>query len=124
MKIRLGLVSLHVLAISTIATSAFAQTAADGLEARRENAASANAQQDQSGIGDIIVTARRRNETSLEAPVVLSAFSGEQLSRLNVQNITDIGKLTPQLALGTANGAYGGVVGLRGVSSPTSNAGS
>ena len=123
MKIRLGLVSLHVLALSTIATSAFAQTAADGLQARTGNTASANAQQDQSGLGDIIVTARRRNETSLQAPVVLSAFSGEQLSRLNVQNLIDIGKLTPQLVLGTANGAYGGVVGLRGVSSPTSNAG-
>ena len=123
MKIRLELVSLHVLALSTIATSAFAQTAADGLEARRENTASANVQQDQSGIADIIVTARRRNETSLQAPVVLSAFSGEQLSRLNVQNIIDIGKLTPQLVLGTANGSSGGVVGLRGVSSPTSNAG-
>ena len=123
MKIRLGLVSLHVLALSTIATSAFAETAADAPQATTENTASDSAQPGQAGVGDIIVTARRRNETSLETPVVLSAFSGEQLSRLNVQNIIDVGKLTPQLALGTANGAYGGVVGLRGVSSPTSNAG-
>ncbi len=59
----------------------------------------------------------------MQVPVVLSAFSGEQLARLNVQSIIDIGKLTPQLVLGTANGSSGGVVGLRGVSSPTSNAG-
>src|SRR5688572_18283638 len=111
MKMELGLVSLHVLALSAVATPAFAETAAGSSQAVSESTASDTVRQDQSGGGDIIVTARRRNETSLEAPVVLSAFSGEQLSRLNVQNIIDVGKLTPQLALGTANGAYGGVVG-------------
>lgn len=125
MKMKLGLVSVQVLAFATcatFATSAYAQAAVD--PAGGNVAAPSSVRADNGGRGsDIIVTARRRNETSLEAPVVLSAFSGEQLSRLNVQNIIDVGKLTPQLVLGTANGSYGGVVGLRGVSSPTSNAG-
>ena len=121
MKTKLGLVSLHVLALSAYATPAFAQPATAAASADQQ-AAAEDAAPISAG-SDIIVTARRRNETSLQAPVVLSAFSGEQLSRLNVQNIIDVGKLTPQLVLGTANGSYGGVVGLRGVSSPTSNAG-
>jgi len=116
MKLHFRLASLGVLAWATAVTPAFAASEA----AEQGNAAVSN---DYSAGGDIIVTARRRNETSLQAPVVLSAFSGEQLARLNVQSVIDIGKLTPQLALGTANGSYGGVVGLRGVSSPTSNAG-
>ena len=87
MKLHFRLASLGVLAWATALTPAFAASEA----AEQGNAAVSN---DYSAGGDIIVTARRRNETSLQAPVVLSAFSGEQLARLNVQSVIDIGKLT------------------------------
>jgi len=70
---------------------------------------------------EIIVTARRRNETALNTPVVLNAFSGEQLSRLAVNNIIDVAKLTPMLIIGPGSGPQGGTLTLRGVNSPTSN---
>jgi len=120
MKLKLGLVSLHVLALS-FATSAYADTGAEGAQEKSETAAPESADRDVAN-GDIIVTARRRNETSLQAPVVLSAISGEQLQRLNIMSLVDAAKLTPQLVLGTAAGSYGGIIGLRGVSQPTSNA--
>ena len=125
MKGKIGLVSFEVLALSLLATPALAQSdTAVSATANAQGPVQADAQQNMSNIGDIIVTARRRSETSLQTPVVLSAYSGEQLARFNVTNLIDVAKLTPQLAIGTANGSYGGVIALRGVSSPTSNPGS
>lgn len=124
MKMKLGMVSLHVLAVAAFATPAFAETAADGAEGRPTGTAADDASAGQSVTGDIIVTARRRNETSLQAPVVLTAISGEQLQKLNITSVIDVAKLTPQLTLGTASGSYGGIIALRGVSQPTSNAAS
>jgi iron complex outermembrane receptor protein len=121
MKLNLGLVSLHVLALS-FATSAYADTGVDGQQRNSESAAPDSAAD--AADGDIIVTARRRNETSLQAPVVLSAISGEQMQRLNITSLVDVAKLTPGLVLGTASGSYGGIIGLRGASQPTSNAAS
>ncbi|MEP7222752.1 MAG: TonB-dependent receptor [Novosphingobium sp.] len=73
---------------------------------------------------DIIVTARRRNETTLQTPVVLTAFSAEKLDSLHVTSVTDVAKLTPMLIIAPATGPYGGNLTLRGVASPSSNAAS
>lgn len=125
MRGRIGLVSFEALALSLLATPALAQAGGAAATATNpQDAAQAEAQRNAPTLGDIIVTARRRSETSLQTPVVLSAYSGEQLARFNVTSLIDVAKLTPQLAIGTANGSYGGVLALRGVSSPTSNPGS
>jgi len=118
-KTKLGLVSLNVLALTAFATPADAQTVAGS--AGSPQASSSDVL---SAGSDIVVTARRRNETSLQAPVVLSAFTGEQLSRLAVQNVIDVGKMTPMLTIGAASGSYGSIIGLRGASGSTSNAAS
>jgi len=89
-----------------------------------QQAAAAHPAEDPTIIPDIIVNARRRNETSLQTPVVISAFSQEQLATLNVTNITDVAKLTPMLVISPATGPYGGNLTLRGVASPSSNASS
>lgn len=124
MRGKIGLVSVEVLALSLLATPAFAQTeSASSAAPSPQVATQSEAQNNSATLGDIIVTARRRNETSLQTPVVLSAFSAEQLARFNITNLTDVAKLTPQLTIGAANGSYGGVLSLRGVSSPTSNPG-
>ena len=47
--------------------------------------------------GDIVVTARKREESLLETPVALSVFSGESLKTLNVTNLADVGKYVPNL---------------------------
>ncbi|MEO7690790.1 MAG: TonB-dependent receptor [Sphingomonas sp.] len=73
---------------------------------------------------DIIVNARRRNETTLATPVVITAFSAERLSSLNVSNLPDVAKLTPMLVISPATGPYGGNITLRGVASPSSNSSS
>ena len=47
--------------------------------------------------GDIVVTARKREESLLETPVAISAFSGEALKTLNATNLADVGKYVPNL---------------------------
>ena len=67
---------------TTIASSAFAQDAEAG-------AAPASAERaSQGGIADIIVTARRRNESLLETPVAVTAFSAEELERRSIQLVS------------------------------------
>lgn len=130
LKGKIGTVSLEILALSLLAAPAFAETAvSDSAVADSQGSKQNEVQQnspdarDIADAHDIIVTARRRSETSLQTPVVLSAYSGEQLARFNVTNLVDVAKLTPQLSIGAANGSYGGILALRGVSSPTSNPG-
>ena len=49
------------------------------------------------GLEEIIVTAQRRSEASVDVPISITALSAEQLETANVQNLGDIMKLTPAL---------------------------
>ncbi len=87
-------------------------------------AADAAADASQPGDQDIVVTARQRSERSLDVPTVITAFTGEQLTRAGVNSLTDIANLTPQLSAEASVGSFGGVLTLRGVTSPSANASS
>ena len=50
-----------------------------------------------SGLGDIVVTARRKEEALQSVPIAIQAFSGEALSKQNVQDANDLQKLVPAL---------------------------
>src|SRR5215213_10202983 len=54
--------------------------------------------------GDIVVTARRRNEILLDVPIAVTAYSGEQLERQGALDITDVSDTTPNVNLETARG--------------------
>ena len=58
----------------------------------------------EAGSGDIIVTARRREESLLDVPVSVSAFSGEKLEAQGALDITDIGNMTPNTTLEASRG--------------------
>jgi iron complex outermembrane receptor protein len=85
----------------------------------------------QGELEEVIVTAQRRETSLQETPVAITAFSGEDLQALSAQNVTDIGRLTPNMffkggtdSAGTANNAQ---IFLRGVGQsdflPTSDPG-
>jgi iron complex outermembrane receptor protein len=67
-------------------------------------------------LDEIVVTAQRREERVQDVPIAISAFSADQLEKLNVTETLDMVKLIPNLlgfnntGLGTANGYY-----LRGI---------
>jgi len=70
------------------ATPAFAQEAAP-----QETADQATT----SGLDDIVVTARRKEESLQSVPISVQAFSGDMLSERNVQDATDLQRIVPAL---------------------------
>ena len=50
-----------------------------------------------SGLADIVVTARRREESLQSVPISVQAFSGDMLSERNVQDATDLQRIVPAL---------------------------
>ncbi|MBI1365190.1 MAG: TonB-dependent receptor [Alphaproteobacteria bacterium] len=89
----LGFCSLIALAAGA-AGGAFAQ----GVETGQTSADQAKANSDEA----IIVSARRREESLQKVPIAVSAFSGEQLSDINAQDLTAVGDLSPNITLKTS----------------------
>jgi iron complex outermembrane recepter protein len=85
------------LAALTAATPLWAQDEPDETPAAAETAAD---QQE----GDILVTARRREESLLDVPIAITAYSGEQLEAQGALDITDIGDTTPNVTLEVSRG--------------------
>lgn len=98
-----------VSAMVILATPALAQTAADGR---------ADAVDNGSQVGDIVVTAQRRAERAQDVPIAITALSGEQLEARGINNALDIGNFVPNLVaqnntgIGSANAYF-----LRGLGS-------
>lgn len=73
-------------------------------------------------VGDIVVTARKRDETLISVPVVVSAVSGAMLQSRGVTNLDGLARLVPQLLIGPQSGSVqGGNIAIRGISGPDSN---
>jgi iron complex outermembrane receptor protein len=54
--------------------------------------------------GDIVVTARRREETLVSVPIAVSAFSGDKLESQGAIDITDLANMTPNTTLEASRG--------------------
>ena len=65
--------------------------------------------------GDIIVTARRRDEKLQKVPVSVTAFSSAALERSSVQTIADIRNITPGLTFSSEGGKDNVSLSLRGI---------
>ena len=64
--------------------------------------------------GDIVVTARRREESLQQVPLAISAFSDETLQRAGTSTLADLATQTPGLAFQDSNGAFQAPV-IRGI---------
>jgi iron complex outermembrane receptor protein len=72
--------------------------------------------------GEIVVTARRRDETLISVPVVVTAVGGETLQNRGVVNLDGLSRIVPQLMIGPQGGSVqGGNISLRGIAGPDSN---
>lgn len=72
---------------------------------------------------EIIVTARRRDERLLDAPVAITAVGGETLAQYQATRVTDIATLVPSLVAGKAASGSSASIFLRGVGSTALSAG-
>lgn len=85
---------------------AYAADATGAAEAADPSGA-AEAPADNSGLGDIVVTARKVEEKLQDIPVAVTAFSGDTLKSQNAVSVADISRFTP------------GFLSLQGSNNPT-----
>ena len=76
--------------------------ASDGLQVSASGGDSTAA--DNGRIGEIIVTARRREESLQDTPIAISAVSGADLTARGIDTVTDIGDFTPNVRFNAASG--------------------
>jgi iron complex outermembrane receptor protein len=68
-------------------------------------------------ISEIIVTARKRDETAISVPVVVSVLGGAELERRGITSMDSLARAVPNLTIGdSGSGLQGGIVGIRGLS--------
>lgn len=71
---------------------------------------------------EIVVTARKRAESLISVPVVVSAIPAAELDRRAINNLDGIARLVPQLIIApSGGGVQGGNISIRGISGPDTN---
>jgi iron complex outermembrane receptor protein len=85
----------------------------------------ASAQSDEStpgAIEEVVVTARKRDETLISTPVVVTAVTGADMTRRGVTNLDGVARMVPQMLIGNQSGSVqGGNISIRGIAGPDSN---
>ena len=72
---------------------------------------------------EIVVTARKREETALQVPVSVTALGSEQLQNFAVNNVDSMARAVPSLIIGEGGGTQqGGIIAIRGISGADNNA--
>ncbi len=66
-------------------------------------------------IEEIVVTARKKEETLQDAPVLITAFSRQQIEQQNINGLDELAVFTPGLQTGEQTASNGGSVFLRGI---------
>ncbi|MEM8984385.1 MAG: Plug domain-containing protein, partial [Pseudomonadota bacterium] len=92
--------ALTILVFGIDPTGVQAQTASDASVGRLE---------------EIVVTARRRDETALEAPLAVTVFNAEMIRDAGIQRVEDMIQLTPNVTIATSQGIGTNFVSIRGV---------
>ncbi|EJL34403.1 TonB-dependent receptor [Novosphingobium sp. AP12] len=64
----------------------------------------AQVEEDSSGNGEIVVTAQRRAERSVDVPITVTTLGADQLATANARDLVDIAKVTPSLRFDSAAG--------------------
>ncbi|MFD2580565.1 TonB-dependent receptor [Novosphingobium colocasiae] len=101
--------SLVALALSlslAVVNPAFAQDTASE---------TASTSSESEGIGDIVVTAQRREQNLQQVPISITAVSGDKLRDLGLTRSTDIIRLTPGVSISSSSGGENAQYSMRGV---------
>lgn len=82
------------------------------------------AETEQVGLGeDIVVTARKRQESVLNVPVIAQVLPADRLERLQITEMADLPRLAPGLNMSRAILSIGTLVSIRGVGTNANDAG-
>ena len=113
---------MHNVACKLILSASVAALAVSSSAACAQEAEGASATATVSG-SDIIVTARKRQESILKVPVVVTAVSNETLDIVQATDLTDLPKLVPGLSIGGGILSVGSQVTIRGVGTSSNDPG-
>lgn len=75
------------------------------------------------GLTDIVVTARKREESAQSIPVAVMAMSAETIQKRDITSIEKIAAATPSLTVGRASNGSGAQLTLRGIGSSSTSIG-
>ncbi len=71
---------------------------------------------------EVVVTARKREESMQETPVAVTAISGEELQEAGLNDLTDLDKVVPNLVANVGSGGGSTQLFIRGVGARNSGA--
>ena len=91
--------SVSLLAVACATPSFAADAAAASVPATDQDAASASAK-DEKAIGDIVVTARRRDEALQSVPQTINAVSATDIERKGLRSVEDLATAVPGIQIG------------------------
>ncbi|WP_285017317.1 TonB-dependent receptor [Novosphingobium sp. fls2-241-R2A-195] len=107
-------------ALTMVASPAMAQdTSAEAPAAAPQD----DAAQQKGGLNEIIVTARKRQESVQDVPVAVTAISAEQIATRDVTSVEKITAIAPQFSVGRASNGSGAQLTLRGIGSSSTSIG-
>jgi iron complex outermembrane recepter protein len=66
-------------------------------------------------VGELVVTAQRREQSAQDVGIAINAYGGEQLERLGVRNTADVAAFTPGVNISAAQGGTLQTFSIRGV---------
>ncbi len=103
-----------------IATSVSVLALAVPSVAAAQDGASRN---DAGGLEEIVVTARKRVETTQDVPVAINAFSAEQIDKADLTSLEKVASATPNFTVGRASNGSGAQLNMRGIGSSSTSIG-
>jgi outer membrane receptor protein involved in Fe transport len=77
----------------------------------------------QAQLEEVVVTARKREETLQSVPVAVSVISEAQIKNNLANDLTKVGELAPQVVMSQGGSGTGAIIAVRGVASSSSDAG-
>ncbi|MFT3791208.1 MAG: TonB-dependent receptor [Rudaea sp.] len=77
----------------------------------------AKTQPETTQLGNVVVTAQRREQRLVDVPIAVTAIDTRTIERLGVSNVSDIGGLVPGVQINqTIGNTYGPLITMRGIS--------
>lgn len=119
---KIGWTSVGALAAALCMQPAFAQTTGTAAPAEalpQEPDAPAQA----ATTGDIVVTARLREERAIDVPVAVTVMTADEINKYNSDSIQRVAEMAPGLVVSSTVGLGGGSISIRGVSTAPTTVG-
>ena len=106
------------------ATAVAVVALAAGVPAAAQPSATSEVASDQGKriLEEVIVTARRRDETLLDVPVTVTSIKGDQLAAYQLDQVEEIAERVPNFRVQSGGSGSGGTLSLRGVGSSSISA--